>query len=1130
MNKNEKCRLSYDLNHFTRNLLKIMRVLIILLGIGLGSSYANSSYSQTKIDIAIKDASLIEFFEVIQSNTEFVFFYKDDVLNDNLRISVNLKKVSLEKILESAFLNTSLSYKISDKQVIIKKLVEKSNKLTSKNLADLQETITVTGSITEAESGMPLPAANILEVGTSNGVMTDFDGNYSIEVSEDAILTVSYIGYTTKEIQVNGQSEIDVVLETDAAALDDVVVVGYGTQQKYSVISSVSTIEPEELQNSSSRSISSNLAGRLPGVIAVQRSGEMGFDNAQFWIRGISSFAGNSDPLVLVDGVERSLNNIDPAEIENFSILKDAAASAVYGVRGANGVILITTKRGKIGKPQMNVRYEHSLTQPIHLPEFIGAADYLEVMNSIAEENDRTLPFSQERIDNIRSETDPDLYPNVNWLDEITKEYASNDRLNLTVSGGTELLRYAFVASYYGESGIIERDSRQEWDSSPNLDRYNLRSNVDLNITPSTLFRVSIGGYLQDMRRAPQSVDNLFNMAFETPPYQHPRQYSSGEIPVQPERANPWALATQSGYERQTSSKLESLFSIEQNLDFLVEGLKTTFKFSFDRYNANGVIRSKEPDYYNPATGRLDDGSLDLTIYRYGQDFLGYETNSEWGDKAVYLEGRVEYSRNFKNHQIDGLLLYNQRNYDNGDRLPYRNQGFSGRLSYSFKRKYIAEFNFGYNGSENFAKGQRYGFFPSVAAGWLISEEPFLKEGQSTISNLKIRASYGLVGNDQLGGRRFPYITTIGNTDGYTWGVNNDYSRAGRWEGDYGVPNLTWETVAKTNFGIELGLWNNINLTADIFKEQRRDIFMQRRTVPGSSGFVNNPWANYGKVNNQGFEFSLNINKQLSKDFSLKAWGNFSYARNEIIEQDEPLAVIGTNRSSTGKPVGQIFGLVADGLFTEEDFSDINNGELIEEIPNHTFGPVRPGDIKYKDINGDGTINALDNTAIGGTYNPEIVYGYGFNMQYKNFDLGLFFQGNTKTDRIIGGQYFIPGTGAGALGNIYSNVDDRWTVENPKQNVFWPRLSNQTHANNSMASTWWLRDMSMLRLKNAEIGYIIPRNLTKKLSIKTTRFYIRGNNLLTFSSFDLWDPEIDTTTGFRYPPMQSFTLGLDVNF
>ena len=398
----------------------------------------------------------------------------------------------------------------------------------------------------------------------------------------------------------------------------------------------------------------------LAGVIATQRSGEPGYDNASFWIRGISTFAGARSPLVLIDGVERSLDNMDPAEIESFSILKDAAASAVYGVRGANGVIIINTKRGSIGKPAINIRMEQGVTQPVKIPDFLGAADYLEVLNSVARESGGQEPFSQERIDNIRNKVDPDLYPDVNWLDAITNDHASNSRVNLTVTGGNEMLRYAFVGSYYNENGIVSRDEAQSWNSSLKLRRYNMRTNIDLKVTPSTLMRVNLGGYLQEQNRPPQSIDDLFNKAFETPPYVHPTRYSSGEIPVTPERANPWALATQTGYQRFSSSKLESLFAIEQSLDAITEGLKANAKFSFDYYSGNSVDRSKSPDYYNPAIGRRPDGSLDLVIYKYGQQFLGYSTGSEWGNKSVYLEGSLNYTRNFGPHYVDALFLYNQ--------------------------------------------------------------------------------------------------------------------------------------------------------------------------------------------------------------------------------------------------------------------------------------------------------------------------------------------------------------------------------------------------------------------------------------------------------------------------------------
>lgn len=995
----------------------------------------------------------------------------------------------------------------------------------------LAQEIPIKGKITSSDDNQPLPGVTVIVKGEKSGTISDFNGNYNINVSSpNAILVFSSIGFVSKEIKLDGQKSINVSLITDSTNLDEVVVVAYGTQKEYSVVGSISTIEPGKLQSGTTRSLSNNLAGRLAGVVAVQRSGEPGYDNSAFWIRGISTFASSRNPLVLIDGVERSLNNIDPAEIASFSVLKDAAASAVYGVRGANGVILINTKRGKIGKPSVDFRYEQGFTQPVKLPDFLGAADYLEVLNSIAEESGQIKPYSQGRIDNTRSGSDPDLYPDVNWLNAITKDQATNSRFNLSVSGGNDILRYSLVGSYYGEQGIIDRDASQQWDSSMKLRRYNIRSNVDLDVTPTTLFSVNIGGYLQDESRAPQSVDNLFSKAFETPPFVHPTKYSSGEFPVVPERHNPWVMATQTGFERYSSSKLESLFTIEQDLDFFTSGLKARVKFAFDRYSKNGVIRSKSPDYYNPAVGRNADGTLNLVIYQYGQDFLGYSTVSDWGDKSVYLEGNITYTKNFGKNYVDALFLYNQRNFDNGNMLPYRNQGIASRFSYSYDRRYIAEFNFGYNGSENFAKGQRFGFFPSIAIGWLLSEEPFMASLKNTFDKIKIRASHGLVGSDAIDGRRFAYITTIGDTGGYRWGTNNDYYRAGRTEGDYGVSNLTWETVTKSNIGIELGLWNSIKFQADVFKEKREDIFMQRRTFPGSSGFVNTPWANYGKVDNSGVDLSLNIDKQVTEDLDISVWGTFTYAKNKIIEQDEPSSIIGTNRSSTGKPVGQLFGLIAEGLFTEDDFDNVQSGLLTETVPSHSFGPVRPGDIKYKDVNGDGVVNDLDRTAIGGTVDPQIVYGFGLNMRYKNVDFGMFFQGNGRTYRVIGGSNFIPGSSNGAMGNYYTNVDDRWTIDNPSQDVFWPRLSNYQHANNNQASTWWLRDMSLLRVKSIEVGYSFSKYILDKAKIKKGRIFLRGDNLFTFSSFNLWDPELDTSNGFKYPIMKSVSLGINLNF
>lgn len=992
-------------------------------------------------------------------------------------------------------------------------------------------TIKVNGTVLD-ELNTSLPGVNVVVKGTTIGTTTDLDGNYFIEVpNKNAVLVFSYIGYEPQEVKVGNQINISLKMKEVSTGLNEVVVVGYGSQKRASVIGSITTIAPEKLQQSPSRALSNNLAGQLSGVIAVQRSGEPGKDGSSFWIRGISSFqsAGRS-PLVLVDGIERTLDDMDPAEIESFSVLKDASASAVYGVRGANGVIIVNTKRGQIGKPSIALNYQQSFTQPVKLPSYIGSADYLSLLNNLKTDAGLNPDYTEDVIGHYRNGSDLDLYPSVNWIDEVTKDYAANSRVNLTINGGSDILRYALIASYYGENGIFERDDSQSWSSSTGLNKYNIRSNVDVNITKTTIARISIGGYLQEGNGMAVSGDDIFNAAFETTPFAHPTVYSSGEFPRVKSRTNPWVLATQHGFTTNSSSKIESLFSLEQDLGFWLKGLKVKGVFSFDRYSTSGIKRSKSPDYYNPASSRDEEGNLNLTIGDYGQMFLGTEQLKEWGNKATYFEGNINYSGDFGKNHVDAMFMYNVRDYQDGDIVPFRRMGIAGRTSYMYDNKYIAEFNFGYNGSENFAKGKRFGFFPSFAVGYLLSEESFMQKYNDVLSKIKLRGSWGKVGNDQLSGRRFAYITTIDSGGNYKWGVNNDYNRDGRFEGDFGIPNLTWETVEKMNLGIELGLWNALELQVDWFNEHRRDIFMQRNTIPTSAGFMKTPWANFGKVDNKGVDISLTANKQVNDNLFLGFRGTFTYAKNKIIEKDEAPGILGTNRATTGKSVNQLFGLVADRLFTDEDFEDIENGILKEGIPGQTFNKVRPGDIKYADIDGDGVITTMDKKAIGGTYDPQIVYGFGANASYKNFDFNVFFQGNGKTWRFIGGSNFLPGSTMGTMGNILDNYNDRWTVENPVQNAFYPRLSYGPNENNTQNSTWWLRDMSMLRMKDIELGYRIPQRLTNQIGIKNLRVYVKGSNLLTLSHFKLWDPEVDTGNGAKYPVMKSVSFGLDVNF
>ena len=627
------------------------------------------------------------------------------------------------------------------------------------------------------------------------------------------------------------------------------------------------------------------------------------------------------------------------------------------------------------------------------------------------------------------------------------------------------------------------------------------------------------------------SSDDIFKAAFETSPFVHPAVYSSGEFPRVKNRSNPWAWATQHGFATYSSSKVESLFSMEQDLKILLPGLKLKGIFSFDRYARSGMRRTKSPNYYNPATQRKEDGSLDISIADYGQEFLNSSPQMEWGSKTTYFEANLSYAQKFGKHHVEGLFLFNQRDRRTDAVVPYRRMGIAGRASYTYDNRYIAEFNFGYNGSENFSAGKRFGFFPSMAVGWLLSEEKFMERYKQTFSKIKLRGSWGLAGNDQLSGRRFAYITTIESGSNYKWGVNKDYSLSGWHEGHYGVPNLTWETVEKTNIGLELGLWHALDFSVDVFKERRRDIFMQRNTVPSAAGFYQTPYANFGKVDNRGVDLSLNFNKRINKDWMAGVRGTFTYAANEIKEKDEAPGVLGTLRASTGRPVNQLFGMVAERLFTEDDFVDVEKGILKEGIPMQNFSEkVRPGDIKYADLDGDGSVTTMDIKPIGGTWDPQIVYGFSANVSYKNFDFNVFFQGTGRTFRFIGGDHFLPGSSMGAMGNIFTNYQDRWTPERPRQDVFYPRLSYGPNENNTQNSTWWLRNMSMLRMKDVELGYTLPKEWVSHIGLSRFRLYVKGNNLLTFSRFKLWDPELGTGNGSKYPIMKAFSFGLDINF
>jgi len=1005
--------------------------------------------------------------------------------------------------------------------------------------------VKVSGKVVD-EAGVPVIGIAVITSDGTNGTITNDAGLFYLTVPEGDVLTVTGIGYQDEKVSLDGRTELLIRMKTDTV-LEEAVLVGFGTQKKESVIGAIASIAPETLQSNQTANLSNALAGQIAGVIGVQRSGEPGYDASDFWIRGINTFGASSNPLVIVDGVERSLDQLSPEEIESFSVLKDASATAIYGVRGANGAIVVKTKRGSVGKAKVNIKADYGVTSPLKIADFVDGAKHMEIVNAAAALSGISAPYSQTQIDNTRNGVDPDLYPSTDWLDLVTNDFATNSHISADVSGGTELLRYRFILGVYNESGIIATDPSAAFDSELKLTKYNVRSNIDLNITKSTLFTFSLGGYMQDRHAPGSNVSSILQYALEIPPIVHPAVYSNGKFPIQSNRANPYVMATQTGYKDNYKSQLQSVATIDQDFGKLwdpLEGLHAKVTFSFDVFQDYWSERTRRPSYYY-ATGRDENDELIMEIVSTGDEFLGF-SKSFGGSRSTYFEVPVSYTRTFDKHSVDALLLWNMRSYVDQNAssaiysFPYRHAGLAGRLAYDYDSRYFAEFNFGYNGSENFAKKYRYGFFPSGAIGWMVSNEPWMEDVKHILSQLRIRGSMGIAGNDQIsGGRRFGYLTTInGNAGGHSFGDNNSVSYSGVAEDQFGVPDLTWETATKTNIGFDLGLFDALNLTVDYFTEVRKDIFMQRKIFPETSGFQNAPYANYGKVFNRGIDASMTFNKAFSRDTYLSVMANFTYAHNTILEYDEAAGIVGTTRARTGHSINQNYGLQALGLYTEDDFLDPVSGTLKPGLPVPTWNRVKPGDVKYADLTNDGYINDEDVTAIGGSSVPEIVYGFGFSFRHKGFDISALFQGVALTDFIVGGdyddarnQYYIPGSGSGAVANILANADDRWTPENPSDDVFWPRLSLGVNENNNQASTWWMKDGSFMRLKNFEMGYtFLRKGMGKDRAVNNLRLFVRGTNLFTLSSFNLWDPELAGNGFAAYPISRVISLGLDISF
>lgn len=1126
---------------YINKLLLMMRLTAVLL-VATIMQVSAVGFAQ-RITLSKRNVTLKSIFKEIRKQSNYDFIYTDELLQNAKKVDIDVNAALLHDVLEKLFVGQPLSYTIEDRTVVLK---EKPDVPIKGRL--VSRAIEVRGRVLD-QKGQGIPGVTVRIKGETGGGTTNSNGDFSIAVtSPNMTLVFSYTGFVTKEVELNGQSVLTVTLAEAVDELSEVVVVGYGTQKKITVTGSISSVNMADMKTPVP-SLSNALAGKVAGIISMQSSGEPGYDNSQFTIRGLGTFTGNTSPLIIVDGVQRddvnsafggSFNNIDPEDVASISLLKDASSTAMYGAKGANGVLIITTKRGVVGKPKISLKAETGITGFTERPKMLDGIQYMELFNE-ARTNMGLLPnFSNEQIQKVASGLDPYLYPNVNWIDEVYKEHSTLTNANLNINGGTESVRYYISSSFYNQTGPYKVEKLNGYDPNLNFKRYDFRSNIDVNVTSSTLLQLNVGAMLVNARYPGIGAGSLWYQSYATTPVAFPTRYPDGKWagPIANGGVNPLNAVQNSGYSDEFRPAVQSVFTVNQKMDVLTPGLASYARFSFDSYGDFNNRRSGVNDNWQ-AIGRDGNGDLMYTQTRIGQQFLGYSQGSD-GERIMYLEGNVNYDRTFNNHRVGAMFLYNMRNRlkstagDVINAIPFRNQSLAGRITYGYKDKYLLEVNAGYTGSENFQKGSKFGLFPSISGGWVISNENFFKPLSNTFSLLKLRGSYGVVGNDNIGeGGRFPYLTQIGSGGSTGFGLNGTWY-GGLTENLLGVENLTWEKAYKGGVGLEIGLFNKLNLIIDGFDERRKDILIRRESISSIVGLGSTAvYANLGEMSNRGMDASMEYTDQIG-NVGIRVFGNVTYSKNKIIFADEPVRKY-TYQNQAGYALNEFLGYVADGYFTDQND--------IDSRPEQKFGVVKPGDIRYKDQNGDGVIDAYDARRLGKSPFPSWLYGAGFSLAYKKFDLSLFFQGVADVGIMANGS-LIYGNGAGADGvgvvpfsgmgqyanNTLAKVLDRWTEENPRQDAYYPRLSVAGLSdNNYLNSTHWLKDGSYIRLKQASLGYTLTSEKLKKAGAPILYFYASGQNLLTFSKFKIWDPELGSN-GAKYPITRMMTLGMRAQF
>lgn len=1025
-------------------------------------------------------------------------------------------------------------------------------------VAAVAQTKTVKGVIYEEETGEPMPGATVSVEGSTRGVMTDLDGSFELTgVKPTDKLKFECLGKETQVLQVGTMTNFVVKLKNAANELDEVTVVAFGKQRKESVIGSISTVDVKTLKVPSSN-LTTALAGNVAGVIAYQRTGEPGQDNADFFVRGITTFGANTSPLILIDNIELTstdLARLQPDDIESFSIMKDATATALYGARGANGVIFVTTKRGQEGPAKIFARVETSISAPTDVVELADPVTYMKSYNEAISTRDPLgeLMYTYDKIEQTgKPGANRLIYPANDWYDMLFKDFATSYRANVSARGGGKVATYYVSGAYTEDTGVLKVDKRNSFNNNIDDKNYTLRSNVDINVTPTTKLAVRLTGNFRDYQGPLNGGSDVYRQVMHSDPVLFPAYYPVDDEHVGIQHImfgnyedgsyiNPYANLVK-GYKNYQRSQMIAAVQLEQDLKFITKGLSFMTLFNLTRLSEFTVNRQFNPYWYR--LDRYDSYTGEYHVNRInenGTDYLTYSESGKTVRNTMYSETRLNYNRSFGKHDVTGLLVFTASESLTANAgslqlsLPSRNAGLSGRFTYGYDKRYFVEYNFGYNGSERFHKSHRWGFFPSAGLAWMMSNEKWFKPLTKVVSNLKLRYSYGLVGNDNIGSssNRFYYLSEMSMNNsglGASFGETRNVSYNGIGVVRYANEAITWEKSYKSNYALELGLFKKLDIIAEYFTEHRTDIFMQRADIPNTMGLQAAVYGNIGQARSKGIDIQADYKQAWASGLWASARANFTYSTGKYDVYEEP-TYPESYRQHAGRSIRQTWGYIAERLFVDDE--DAANSPSQAALGSQYGG----GDIKYTDVNGDGVITNADMVPIGYPTSPEIIYGFGVSLGHKGFDVSVFFQGLGRESFWIDAtsaystKYNKYGTAPfvnnGQLLKAYS--DSHWSEDNRDIYALYPRYSAYENHNNTQVSTWWMRDGSFVRLKQMEFGYTLPQKLTNKIHIDNLRVYFQGNNLLCWSKFKLWDPEL-AGEGFNYPIQRTFNIGVNVTF